>query len=310
MIVAAALAVVGLPAALMLAAAASFHILNRMTGAIASSGQTRGFLLYVPKSYDRAKPTPLVISMHGAAAWPAHQMNTSHWNRLADRDGFLVVYPSGTGIPKIWHADAGAGRGRDVRFISDLIDALEASYNIDATRIYADGLSNGGGMAFVLSCALPDRIAAVGMVAAAQSLPWSWCADARPLPMIAFHGTADPMVPYLGGPSRDPFNPLTFPAVRDWTANWARRNRCEQGPLESAVASDVSRIQYSQCADETSVVLYTVNGGGHQWPGGKPMPEWFVGRMSSSVDATELMWKFFRAHRLRHPEPTAIVRRP
>ena len=82
---------------------------------------------------------------------------------------------------------------RDVRFISELIDKLEAAYNIDPARIYANGFSNGGGMAFVLSCTLSDRIAAVGMVGAAQTLPWSWCTDHRPVPMIAFHGTADPI---------------------------------------------------------------------------------------------------------------------
>jgi polyhydroxybutyrate depolymerase len=151
-----------------------------------------------------------------------------------------------------------------------LIDTLEATYNIDPTKIYANGISNGGGMAFVLSGALSDRIAAVGTVAAAQSLPWSWCTDHRPVPMIAFHGTADPMVPYQGGRSGDPFNPLTFPAVRDWTANWARRNRCGPNSIESVVASDVTRLEYSDCADDAAVVLYTVWGGGHSWPGGKP----------------------------------------
>ena len=95
----------------------------------------------------------------------------------------------------------GPGLTKDVRFISDLIDDLEKAYNIDPTRIYANGLSNGGGMAFVLSCTLSDRIAAVGMVAAAQMLPWSWCTDHRPVPMIAFHGTADSIVPYEGGTS-------------------------------------------------------------------------------------------------------------
>src|SRR5438445_12738086 len=118
--------------------------------------------------------------MHGAAGWPAQQMNVSRWNRLADEQGFIVVYPAGSGVPKIWHVDRGAGLMRDVGFISALIDTLEAAYNIDPTRIYANGLSIGGGMAFVLSCTLSDRIAAVGMVAAAQSLPADWCQDQRP----------------------------------------------------------------------------------------------------------------------------------
>src|SRR2546422_8081741 len=126
-------------------------------------------------------------------------------------------------MPKIWHVDGGAGLMRDVRFISELIDTLEAAYNVDPTRIYADGASNGGGMAFVLSCTLSDRIAAVGMVAAAQSLPWSWCTDRRPVPMIAFHGTADPIAPYSGGRAPGPPGGL-FSNVPTSTAHLARKN--------------------------------------------------------------------------------------
>src|SRR5262249_1861912 len=153
-------------------------------------------LLHVPRSYDRARPTPLVISMHGAGGWPAQQMDMSRWNALADERGFIVVYPSGTGLPKVWQVGTGGDLVKDVRFIADLIDAMQASYNIDRSRIFANGLSNGGGMAFVLSCTMADRIAAVGLVAAAMSLPWSWCTDLRAVPMIAFHGTADPIIPY------------------------------------------------------------------------------------------------------------------
>jgi polyhydroxybutyrate depolymerase len=297
-LIGAAMVLVGLPVVLVLIVVVSVYVLDRTNGTLVSMGQQRSYLLHVPPRYDGRKPTPLVISMHGTAMWPAQQMNLSRWNRVADQHGFIVVYPSGSGAPRNWHVDRGAGRTRDVRFISDLIDRLEASYNIDPTRIYADGMSNGAGMAFVLSCTLSDRIAAVGLVAAAQTLPWSWCTDPRPVPMIAFHGTADPMVPYGGGPSGDPFNPLTFPALRDWTASWARRNRCAPNPVDSVVAADVTRLQYTNCADEAAVVLYTIRGGGHSWPGGKPLPEWFVGRTSSSIDATSQMWAFFRDHRL------------
>ena len=151
-------------------------------------------------------------------------------------------------------------------------------------------------MSFALSCTLSNRIAAVGMVAAAQTLPWRWCPDQRPVPMIAFHGTADPDVPYNGGSSWLSARP--FPNVPGWAANWARRNRCDPNPIESTVASDVTRRAYGGCADGAAVVLYTVRGGGHTWPGGKPLPEWFVGRTTGSIDATGLMWAFFSEHPL------------
>jgi polyhydroxybutyrate depolymerase len=182
----------------------------------------------------------------------------------------------------------------DVLFLSRLIDTLEASYNVDRARIYADGLSNGGGMAFALACALPGRIAAVGMVSAARSMDWSGCADDRPVSSIAFHGTADPVVPYSGGST--PVGPDVFPSVPAFTAEWARRNRCGPDPVHSAAAPDVTRLEYTGCADDAGVVLYTVQGGGHQWPGGRRLPELLVGPYSRTIDATRLMWAFFGEH--------------
>jgi polyhydroxybutyrate depolymerase len=286
--------VITLPVALAAFEAITFHIRNRSNGFMISSGDKREYLLYVPRSYDRSKPTPLVISMHGAGGWPVQQMNLSQWNRLADSQGFIVVYPSGaeSAGPRVWHV--GPDFGKDVRFISKLIDKLEAAYNIDPERIYANGFSNGGGMAFVLSCTLSDRIAAVGMVGAAQTLPWSWCRERRAVPMIAFHGTADSFALYHGGISW--VAPAPFPAVETWTTNWARRNHCAHNPIESAVAADVTRREYTNCADNAGVVLYTIHRGGHQWFGGQPLPEWFVGPDSRSIDATSQMWAFFRAH--------------
>jgi len=152
-----------------------------------------------------------------------------------------------------------SGLARDVRFISDLIETLNAAYNIDSTGVYADGLSNGGGMAFVLSCTLSDWIAAVGMVASVQLLPFDWCTDQRAVPMIAFHGTADRTVPYHGGKSW--VARVAFPDMPTWAADWARRNRCSPNPVESAAAADVTRLEYTDCAADDAVVLYTVMGG-------------------------------------------------
>lgn len=293
------LILISLPVLLALIEAVSYHVRNRHNGTIISSDRKREYLLYVPRSYDRTRPTPLVISMHGGALWGAAQKEISQWNEVADAHGFIVVYPSGTKGegPRHWDAGGGPGLVQEVRFISDMIDTLAASYNIDPTRIYADGLSNGGGMAFVLSCTLSNRIAAVGMVGAAQLLPWSWCTDHRPVPMIAFNGTADWAALYNGGKSW--VAPQTLPSVQTWTANWAERNRCAPHPVDSAVAADVTRRAYTSCANDADVVLYTIHGGGHTWPGGGPQPEWFLGPTSNGVDATGEMWAFFREHPLR-----------
>jgi polyhydroxybutyrate depolymerase len=274
---------------------------NRNTGRIVSSGQQRAYLVHVPKGYDGTKAVPLVISIHGAGGWPAQQMRLSGWNDIADREGFLVVYPSGfeRGSPRKWGVPVDGQRERDVQFITDLIDSLGKEYRIDPRRIYADGLSNGGSMAYVLSCTLANRVAAVGMVAAAQVMRWQSCSAARAVPVISFHGTADRIVPYRGGSSS--MTRWRFPDVEAWTAGWARRNGCDGNARVTSLAADVTKREYVQCAGDASVVLYNVKDGGHTWPGSEPMPEWFVGRTTASVDATEEIWKFFAAHPLREP---------
>jgi polyhydroxybutyrate depolymerase len=306
-VIRAVLALIGLPIVLVLLAVAFFYSVfyfpnwtSANTGTIVSSGEKREYLLYVPKSYDRTKPTPLVISLHTSMSWPNSSMAISRWNLVADENGFIVVYPEGTGHgPKSWEMTGSETPSRmpDVIFISKLIDKLAASYNIDKTRIYANGMSNGGGMAFVLSCTMSDRIAAVGMVSTGLYPEWSWCIDHRPVAVIAFHGTADPICPYNGGPSK--LGGGTFPNVPGFMVNWSRRNQCRPNPIESAIAADVTRLQYADCADNAGVVLYTVKGEGHQWPGGKRVAaEWMVGPYSRSIDTTRQMWVFFSEHQL------------
>ena len=294
----AVLLLLSLPAVLALTEAVVFYATNRSNGTLVSSGLAREYLLHVPRNYDRATPTPLVISLHGGSLWPAAQREIDRWDRVADAHGFLVVYPSGVSGrgPRAWRAGGGPGMARDVQFIAELIDTLRAGYNIDPARIYASGLSNGGGMSFVLSCKLSDRITAVGVVSTAIFLPWSGCTDQRAVPMIVIQGTADRAVPYNGGTSW--VTPDLFPNIPAWTARSAARNGCRPSPVESVIATDVTRIEYPGCVGAAAVVLYRVEGGGHAWPGGKPMAEWFVGRTSNGVDATAVMWQFFREHPL------------
>jgi polyhydroxybutyrate depolymerase len=295
------IALISLPIAVVAIEAARYFVSNRSTHTIASSGVTREYVLYVPPTYVPGRPTPLVISMHGAVLWGAAHREISQFDRLAAREGFIVVYPTGvTGEGPIhWEATRHSQPSRDVAFIRDLIDALGRTYDIDPARIYANGLSNGGGMSFVLSCRMSDRIAAVGLVASAQLLPWSACADDRPVPMINFHGTADWDTPYAGGKSAKSWiSPQTLPSAPEWTANWARRNRCAPTPIESRVTTDVTKTEYTECAGNATAVLYTIEGGGHTWPGGGDIPEWFVGTSTNSIDASSVMWEFFKAHPL------------
>lgn len=282
------------PAVTIIAGAVTYARANRSTNTIVSSGAEREYTLYVPASYDASRATPLVISIHGAGMWPASHRITSQWDRVADQHGFIVVYPSGR-----------TGRGprsygpADVPYFADLIDEIQRTYNIDRSRIFANGLSNGGGMSFLLSCAMRDRIAAVGLVGAAHLEPWSSCRDQRPVPMISFHGTNDTFARYEGGRSPVVLDPLLLlPNIPEWTATWAKRNRCSATPVESRVTEDVTKTEYVECAGNAPAILYTIHGGGHTWPGGGYLPEWFAGKTTYTIDASSLMWEFFKDHPL------------
>jgi len=269
-------------------------------GTLTSGGTERSYLLYVPASYDPATPTPLVLSIHGFASWPANQMEVSQWNQLADEHGFIVAYPSGTGFPKRWNTSGAAGEGGadDVTFLVELIDALSQQFSIDPQRVYVNGLSNGGGMSNTLACLRPERVAAIGGVAGAYTEPAGGCNPTRPVPVIAFHGTDDRIVPYAGGAAGGPQN-FVFPAVPDWAAAWAQRNGCDATPEVIPPAGEVSGVRYIGCTDNAEVVFYTVEGGGHNWPGGGRLPESIVGHTTEDIDASAVMWKFFQQHALR-----------
>ncbi len=288
----------GLPLALAALVVGIFKLVNRTNGTLISSGERRRYLLYVPESYMPGEPTPLVISFHGFAEWPAHQRDISHWNDLADEYGFIVVYPMGTRFPLRWRThgapDTEADRKRDVTFISDLIDAVSARYSIDPDRIYANGLSNGGGMTLALACDLAERIAAFGSVSGAYLLPWDECTPSRPVPGIVFHGTADRIVPFEGGPSHA-FD-IPFPSIPQWVETLAQRNGCDVAPQSLPARGDVRGVAYTGC--DADVVFYTIDGGGHAWPGGGSMPRAIVGHITQDIDATRVMWAFFERHPL------------
>lgn len=294
---AAALFCVTLPAVVAFAEGVSFYARNRSSGFISVGGQKRGYVLHVPRDRDPSRSVPLVISLHGAGLWGAAMRDISGWNNVADREGFIVAYPSGAGraSPRVWSPAPGPGVLRDVDFILRLVDTLVARYSVDRERVYVNGLSNGGGMAFALSCAAPRRIAAAGMVSSAQTFDWALCGKAPLVPAIFIHGTADTMTPYDGG--KVWLSPRPFPSIPEWTALWAERNGCESTPRETALSATVTRRAYVGCAGAAEVVLYTLHGDGHVWPGGAGVPEWFVGRDSRSIDAATLMWEFFRERR-------------
>jgi polyhydroxybutyrate depolymerase len=276
---------------------------------LSSGGMERCYLLHVPPGHDPSRSSPLVLSLHGFAGTPRNQEQMSRWNEVADAEDVVVVYPQGTSFPLRWNMSAVQAPGSvdDLQFIRDLITELEGLMAIDPTRVYVNGMSNGGGMTARIACDMADTVAAVGIVAGAVLDAPGMCSPARPIPLIAFHGSADPIVSYQGGPFepaawtrliRMPRQHFELQAVGTWVRGWAEWNGCNPSPEAIAPIGNVSGIRYTGCRDDAEVVLYTIEGGGHTWPGGSPLPAWLVGVTNTDVDASATMWEFYRAHPL------------
>ena len=116
---------------------------------------------------------------------------------------------------------------------------------------------------------------------------------------IAFHGTDDPIVPYHGGRTVVPFHSYDFLPVPEWAANWAKKNGCGDDPESIPPIGKVSGVRYTGCDGDVEVVFYTVNGGGHTWPGGDELPKWLTGPTNMDVNASEMMWEFFSKYSIK-----------
>ena len=250
---------------------------------IESSGQLRQFRLHIPPGYLASNPTPLVINLHGLGANGILQDLLSGMSDKANEVGFIAVHPEGRGNPQSWYVGPAVdGKQEDVQFIRDLIYCLKDQLSIATDRIYATGMSNGGGMVNRLGCDLADVIAAIGPVSGAY-LFHDTCQPTRPVPVVAFHGTADEIVPYGGGES--------LPPIPHWAADWAVRNGCELTSTITYSQGDTIGETWGNCSDDALVTLYTLAGGEHWWPGAPGATQF--------IDATDTIWEFFTAHPLR-----------
>ncbi len=253
---------------------------------ILSGGESRGYHLHIPPSIGPGSTVPLLLGFHGAGSTGLQFEMVTGFSALADSFGFIAVYPRGTGTPSNWDT---LPNSTDVPFIRDLIDSLETRCPIDPARIYVTGHSRGGGMANRLGCELSDRIAAIGPVSGDYGYSET-CSPSHPVPVVAFHGTADPAIPYNGfglpGQTHYSYVHLGVP-IPAWAASWADRNGCT-GLAESVFESGpVSGLGWDQCPSGAAVVLYTIQGGDHGWP--------------AAVDASRIIWQFFSGHPLVEP---------
>jgi len=266
------------------------------SGSLDIGGRTRRYFLHVPPAYDGKKPLPLVLVLHGGGQSPESAEQMSGMSAKADKEGFLVAYPSGTGRSSrmpTWNSGNCCGYAMqnnvdDVAFLRALIDKLEHDYSVDSRRFFVTGISNGGMMSYRIGCELADKIAAIAPVEGAQNTD---CRPTGPVSVIVFHGTADRLVPFTGGSTPFQIGPRRSDnSVTNAVAFWVKNDGCSPTPKHnenSAAHTDI----YSGCKNGTGVALYAIQGGRHLWPGSRIS--------GNSVAATDLMWSFF----VQHPKP-------
>jgi polyhydroxybutyrate depolymerase len=265
-------------------------------------GARRTYLLYVPSSHQPARGLPLVLVFHAAGGSGSAMARHTGLSRVAERERFAVAYPDGMG--RRWNDGRGIGGGRDdVAFIRTLIDTLTRELGIDARRIYATGISNGAVFAHRLACDLPGVLAAIAPVAGAVPTALAdRCGSAAPVSVVSFQGTADRFMPYKG--SGGNLRAGAILGAEPSAAFWAQIDGCNGRPTPEPPVDTVTdgtrarRTAWSGCGEGRAVVLYTIEGGGHTWPGG-PAAARRVGRASREIDATETIWTFFQ----RYPRP-------
>lgn len=276
-------------------------------------GLRRSYLVHVPPSYSRGIPVPAVLVFHGGGDDIYGQMRQSGITRTSDREGFLAVFPQGTGatIEKktlgTWNAGRCCGSAKehtvdDVGFVNALLDDLEEKFSVDPDRVYATGISNGALFTYRLACEIPERIAAIGPVAGQDAC--DTCRPSRPVSVIHFHGTTDPAALYNGGHcgGRLPGDPgWSCMPVPDYIRTWAELDRCSLNETVTFRNGTATCRTYGSCAGGTEVTLCTIDGGGHTWPGGSYLKDerWWreaVGNLSSDIPANDVMWDFFRNH--------------
>lgn len=270
-------------------------------------GRERTYLVHIPKKYDPLKPTPLVLALHGAAMDGPMMVWFSGLNRKADDAGFIVVYPSGTGVGpfRTWNAGGisgklAEGRADDVSFIARLLDDLNCVTTVDQKRVYACGMSNGGMMCYRLAAELSDRIAAIAPVAGTIAIQES--NPKRPVPVIHFHGTKDTIVPFTM-PADRPSPLMRLKGVEESVQTWVKLNGCAEKPVTETISKEgddmtVVRKTYGGGRDESEVVLVLIEEGGHTWPGQRP-PVALIGKSARNIAANDLIWEFFQKHRLK-----------
>jgi polyhydroxybutyrate depolymerase len=272
---------------------------------VMSSGMRRTVVVYYPHGHKPGgRPIPMVLDLHGSGSTPLQQLAGSEIAATADKHGFVVVAPQGgipfiagkshgfawnvPGVPLMSGRPVPKGAPNDVQFIRDTIAAMNKALCVDPKRVYVTGFSGGARMASQLGCELSGEIAAIAPMSGLR-MPGN-CKLGRPQSVLSFHGTSDGTNPYNGG--KQIYWSYSVPVAAQ---RWAAADHCGKG-VQKQVAPGVVSTTYDSCGDGRQVVLYTVTGQRHAWPGtAESMAKGFT---VPKIDPNEIMWSFFDSHPL------------
>ena len=277
---------------------------SSINGSILTDGTVRSYRIYIPEVYDGTTKVPLVLNFHGYGSTNWQQEIYSNFNAIADTANFIVVYPQGMPVNGSlgWNNFGPISySAADINFIDNLIDSLTVHYQINENRIYSTGMSNGGFMSYDLACFLSNRIAAIASVTGSMvDLHKSQCNPVRAIPIMQFHGTADPVVTYSGNGGL--INTIPMDSL---VAHWVMINNITTTPVitdvpdvNTADNSTVKHFLYYDASTGNTVEFYKIINGGHTWPG-SPIPI-SSGNTNRDINASAEIWRFFRQHSLNN----------
>jgi polyhydroxybutyrate depolymerase len=264
-------------------------------------------IVHVPLNSTNATPLALVLNLHGSAGTASAQEVLTNMDATADDNNFIVAYPQGLvpfrtgfewnvpGYPLHSGSPTPATTPNDGQFLSALVGILERRYCVNPSAVYATGYSGGAREVSQLACSYSNVFAAVAPVdGLRRPTP---CPTKRAVPIIAFHGTADPVNP-IGGNGQAYWTYSVSAAAK----MWAQQDRCSARAKVTTPVASVRLVSYTRCSSGAVVRLYEVIGEGHQWPGGPAVPPSEIavlGPQSNAISANSSMWSFFLAHPLR-----------
>jgi polyhydroxybutyrate depolymerase len=270
---------------------------------LTSGNVQRDAILHVPTGYDKTKPTELVLNFHGFTSNAPEQVILTRMNAAADKRNIIVAYPDG--VAASWNAgdccgDSWTNNVDDVQFTKDLLAKLEGDYCVDPKRVYAAGFSNGGFLSHRLGCEMSNVFGAIAPVSGVMGLDPSTCTPQRAMPVLDFHGTGDPIVPYNGGTPVIPIDLgsafIRFRSVSSTIDAWRKIDDCLGGGTTIYQNGDATCTEYDSCKGGAVVTHCKIDNGGHEWPGGVAVP--LLGNTSNDISATDTMLNFFDAHPL------------